>query len=1176
MSTNVFYVETQSGAFVQAQFLQINGNFVVDPNAANAENTAIYADSFGATLLQNTNGYLIVPANYNVSAAISEGQALNAESLPIALAQMYLDFRQGGTQDLQRTYDGSTNASYVSAFTDAASFNLGAVSFYAGISLLDTLAAGGIYTVGFSNSYDNDGMFFNTAANARSIVAGYNAALQTYAGSNGLSQDTVPQIVTNPDGSISLNFYSSANSTALTAQYLIDTRGASQITFYNNTQSIIAQQFINTDGSGSISADGQLLTYTPQDVPSVSFTSSGSPIVTITSDSGAGTPDTFSLSSTGVTADIGDNSFSEAVTNTQVVVNALGDATFLMPASTATGLSQTVDVTSDGISVLDGGNTIASAPTGSAVTTDSSGDVSFSSTPVASVTETTTVSADGASSVLLTDTNSSSSFTISESSDASDGLLTPTLFDLGSTSWTASNGVSLGSYLDQTINSTDDATETSMQTQTQNNLTAEDAAIDSGNVPSLPSNVQPVANSLIADAVQAGTGEAVTANDLSSNQSIVTDINFGSGSSGSGGSGGGASGGTDDGSGDWSEDVEDIGDDEDLDFDLDPLIFSLNGQGINLLSSSQSNAAYNGVHSGWVGSGTDILVLEGSNGSIQLPTFSSLATLDTNNDGIINSSDAGFSELYIWNDANGNGVVDAGELETLSQAGISSINLASTSSSINVGGNLITNVGSLTLSNGSTEAVDQVAFASQGYITLSAGNTDALSVLQQVASGNEASVVGSAAAIENSMTNTLSSLTAINNALISLNTAKPSIDGLSFSTSGVNIITATYQVGWAYDQYTGGNDFINQNVQNTVVNAPLAAGQSETAVVSALNAMEKAAQDVSSAAVFQSQADSSAVYVNSMNAMVGSTAENGAVSAADVSEAAWQTAMSDLVLTAAALPSAAAVVEASQAIVNDAVITGQTIAQAASEAEAEYDNPSTQFTWNGNNWVAQPHSGVDYATNEDALQAEYSFSEQQEAAQALVSGESAFQELLSAVGQAWNASSVVLATTTGQATTVTGGSLVVAAQGTETLIDGTSASTYVILPGATVTISNFMSGAGGSCLDFLSSGAQATVSETTNGTQISVGSSTVILTGVALSSLSLSDNLIGVGSIYLSGAESAAALSVPATIADIGASQILSIYGVAAAQATADAGQVYTVAVSDTGANVVANLSALP
>lgn len=64
--------------------------------------------------------------------------------------------------------------------------------------------------------------------------------------------------------------------------------------------------------------------------------------------------------------------------------------------------------------------------------------------------------------------------------------------------------------------------------------------------------------------------------------------------------------------------------------------------------------------------------------------FRALAVYDDNGDGVIDKQDKVWSHLRLWIDANMNGVVNGGELQTLNAAGITSINLAYQSTFIHV------------------------------------------------------------------------------------------------------------------------------------------------------------------------------------------------------------------------------------------------------------------------------------------------------------------------------------------------------------------------------------------------------------------------------------------------------------------------------------------------------------
>lgn len=81
--------------------------------------------------------------------------------------------------------------------------------------------------------------------------------------------------------------------------------------------------------------------------------------------------------------------------------------------------------------------------------------------------------------------------------------------------------------------------------------------------------------------------------------------------------------------------------------------------------------------------------------------------MDTNQDAVVDNQDAAFNSLAIWRDANTDGVTDAGELLTLAQHGIESLNLSYTESDRVDNGNQLRLVSSFTKTDGSQhEMVD--------------------------------------------------------------------------------------------------------------------------------------------------------------------------------------------------------------------------------------------------------------------------------------------------------------------------------------------------------------------------------------------------------------------------------------------------------------------------------------
>jgi len=103
------------------------------------------------------------------------------------------------------------------------------------------------------------------------------------------------------------------------------------------------------------------------------------------------------------------------------------------------------------------------------------------------------------------------------------------------------------------------------------------------------------------------------------------------------------------------------------------------------------------------GSGTTM-----PDGSKALDGFAALRVLDVNQDGLIDAKDAAFASLSVWVDANSNTRTDAGELRTLSQAGIASLSLVASPTAIIDQGNLIGLMGSYTTTDGRTHEMADV------------------------------------------------------------------------------------------------------------------------------------------------------------------------------------------------------------------------------------------------------------------------------------------------------------------------------------------------------------------------------------------------------------------------------------------------------------------------------------
>ncbi len=167
-----------------------------------------------------------------------------------------------------------------------------------------------------------------------------------------------------------------------------------------------------------------------------------------------------------------------------------------------------------------------------------------------------------------------------------------------------------------------------------------------------------------------------------------------------------------------------------------PVVFDLNGDGLELGAVAASNIVVkdpNGIITqlGWVGPTNGIMVTDragnGQYNTLQDLSFvgdtpgattdlQGLASWDTNHNGVIDSGDAGWSKLKIWVDRNQDGVVESGELYTLSQLGITSISLHETltgATAANSTDSYASGKASFTYTSGATGSVYDVTLARQ-------------------------------------------------------------------------------------------------------------------------------------------------------------------------------------------------------------------------------------------------------------------------------------------------------------------------------------------------------------------------------------------------------------------------------------------------------------------------------
>jgi hypothetical protein len=88
--------------------------------------------------------------------------------------------------------------------------------------------------------------------------------------------------------------------------------------------------------------------------------------------------------------------------------------------------------------------------------------------------------------------------------------------------------------------------------------------------------------------------------------------------------------------------------------------------------------------------------------------FEALSAYDQNQDGVINAEDSGWNTLKVWTDANQDGVSQAGELRSLTDAGITQLNLNPTESAEQQGGNWVGLISSYETTDGQTRELADV------------------------------------------------------------------------------------------------------------------------------------------------------------------------------------------------------------------------------------------------------------------------------------------------------------------------------------------------------------------------------------------------------------------------------------------------------------------------------------
>ncbi|MGF6149387.1 subtilisin-like proprotein convertase family protein [Pseudomonas fluorescens] len=169
---------------------------------------------------------------------------------------------------------------------------------------------------------------------------------------------------------------------------------------------------------------------------------------------------------------------------------------------------------------------------------------------------------------------------------------------------------------------------------------------------------------------------------------------------------------------------------------VDPLLLDLTGNGVHM-TDIRDGVLFDTDHSGtlkrsgWADRTTGMLVIDDGSGQIKDVSqmfseyyggkagvngaagetkfkdgFAALASEDANKDGVIDQKDPIWSKLRVWVDGTHDAKVDAGELKTLAELGITQINVRAASSNAEIrDGNKVLATGSFTINGKNQEAL---------------------------------------------------------------------------------------------------------------------------------------------------------------------------------------------------------------------------------------------------------------------------------------------------------------------------------------------------------------------------------------------------------------------------------------------------------------------------------------
>ena len=121
------------------------------------------------------------------------------------------------------------------------------------------------------------------------------------------------------------------------------------------------------------------------------------------------------------------------------------------------------------------------------------------------------------------------------------------------------------------------------------------------------------------------------------------------------------------------------------------VLFDHNGDGVKTgtgwVSADDGFIVLDRNDNGTIDSGAELFGVDTvkTDGSFATDGFDALSDLDSNGDGVFNAQDTEFANVRIWQDLDQDGISDTGELTSLTDAGIVSIDLDAESDNVNLG-----------------------------------------------------------------------------------------------------------------------------------------------------------------------------------------------------------------------------------------------------------------------------------------------------------------------------------------------------------------------------------------------------------------------------------------------------------------------------------------------------------